>query len=147
MGTSIAQQKITTVFINDKSPILDLTCNDLTGLGIEVLFRLENIEDGISQLSALKDLPDVCIIDLDFYDKNVLTQIQKLKKEYPSLHLIAHSDIDAEKVVRVLIEIGFSGYLLVGSDADDFRKAIETVSNGKKYFSVGVYEIAGKYLQ
>ncbi len=147
METSIAQQKITTVFINDKSPILDLTCNDLTGLGIEVLFRLENIEDGISQLSALKDLPDVCIIDLDFYDKNVLTQIQKLKKEYPSLHLIAHSDIDAEKVVRVLIEIGFSGYLLVGSDADDFRKAIETVSNGKKYFSVGVYKIAGKYLQ
>jgi len=147
METSIAQQKITTVFINDKSPILDLTCTDLADSGIEVLFRSENIEEGFYQLSALKKLPDVCIIDLDFYDKNIVAELQKLKKKYPSLHLIAHSDIDTEKVVSALIEIGFRGYLLIGSDGDDFRKAIETVFNGKKYFSVGICDIVNNYLK
>ena len=57
METGTAQQKIALAFINDKSPILDLTCNDLVASGIEVLFRSENIEDGLSQLPALKTLP------------------------------------------------------------------------------------------
>ena len=130
METGIAQQKITLAFINDKSPILDLTCNELVASGIEVLFRSENIEDGLSQLSTLKELPKVCIIDLDFYDKNVLKQLQEFIKKYPAIKLIAHSDIDEEETVKTILEIGFSRYLLIGSDVNDFKKAIESVSNG-----------------
>jgi DNA-binding NarL/FixJ family response regulator len=130
METGIAQQKITLAFINDKSPILDLTCNELVASGIEVLFRSENIEDGLSQLSTLKELPTVCIIDLDFYDKNVLKQLQEFKKKYPAIKLIAHSDIDEEETVKTILEIGFSRYLLIGSDVNDVKKAIESVSNG-----------------
>ncbi len=36
MQTVTAQQKFTLAFINDKSPILDLICNDLIASGIEV---------------------------------------------------------------------------------------------------------------
>ena len=130
METGTAQQKIALAFINDKSPILDLTCNDLVASGIEVLFRSENIEDGLPQLSALKELPKVCIIDLDFYDRNVLKQLQEFIKKYPAIKLIAHSDIDEEETVKTILEIGFSRYLLIGSDVNDFKKAIESVSNG-----------------
>jgi DNA-binding NarL/FixJ family response regulator len=129
MKTGTTQQKITIAFINDKSPILDLICNDLVALGIEVLFRSENIKDGLSQLSALKTLPQVCVIDLDFYDKNIVAQLQELRTQYPTIKLIAHSDIDTEKVIKPLLEIGFSSYLLVGSDVDDFRKVIEAIIN------------------
>ncbi|GEM52107.1 hypothetical protein EB1_18970 [Empedobacter brevis NBRC 14943 = ATCC 43319] len=145
METGTAQKKITLAFINDKSPILDLTCNDLAASGIEVSFRSENIEDGLFQLSALKTLPNVCIIDLDFYNKNVLAQLQELRTQYPTIKLIAHSDIDAEKAVKSLLEIGFAGYLLIGSDVDDFKKAIDVVTNGDRYFSVGVAEITQEY--
>ena len=130
METGTAQQKITLSFMNDKSPILDLICNDLVASGIEVLFRSENIEDGLSQLSALKDLPTVCIIDINFYDKNVLKQLQELRAKYPALKLIAHSDIDEEETIKIILAIGFASYLLIGSDADDLKKAIESVSNG-----------------
>jgi DNA-binding NarL/FixJ family response regulator len=145
MKTGIAQQKNTLAFINDKSPILDLTYNNLVASGIEVLFRSENIKDGLSQLSTLKTLPQVCVIDLDFYDKNILAQLQELRSQYPTIKLISHSDIDTEKVVNPLLEIFFASYLLIGSDADDFKKAIEGVSNGKRYFSMGVAEIAKEY--
>ena len=128
METGTAQQRITLAFINDNSPILDLNCDNLVVSRLEVLFRSENIEDGLSQLSALKELPKVCIIDLDFYNKNVLEQLQKLRTQYPTIKLIAHSDIDTEKTVKSLLEIGFAGYLLIGSDADDFRKAIEVAT-------------------
>lgn len=127
METCTSQQKITLAFINDKIPILDLICNDLIASGLEVLSRFESIDDGLSQLSELKELPNVCIIDLDFYDKSVLAQLQELSTQYPTIKLIAHSDIDTETVGRILLDIGFSSCLLVGSDADDFRKVIEKV--------------------
>ncbi|MGS2739427.1 hypothetical protein [Sinomicrobium sp. M5D2P17] len=98
-----------------------------------------------SQLSALEELPQVCIIDIDFSDSKVLAQLHELKAKYPTLKLIAHSDDDSEQLVISLLEIGFNSYLLIGSDADNFKKAIEGVCNGKKYFSVGVSEIAREY--
>ena len=130
METCTSQQKITLAFINDKSPILDLICNDLIASGLEVLSRFESIDDGLSQLSELKELPNVCIIDLDFYDKNVLAQLQELRTQYPTIKLIAHSDIDDEKVGKGLLDIGFSSYLLVGSDVSDFKNAIDKSVNG-----------------
>ncbi|MDV4129817.1 DNA-binding response regulator [Elizabethkingia anophelis] len=123
METGTAKQKITLAFINDKSPILDVICNELANSRVEILFRSENIESGSSQLSVLTVLPDVCIIDLDFYDKNILSQLQELKTQYPTIKLIAHSDIDDEKVGKALLDIGFTNYLLVGSDVDDFKRA------------------------
>lgn len=145
METGTAKQKITLAFINDKSPILDVICNELANSGIEILFRSENIESGSSQLSVLTALPDVCIIDLDFYDKNVLAQLRELKTQYPTIKLIAHSDIDNEKAVISLLDIGVAAYLLIGSDKDDFKKAIEGVSDNGRYFSVGVAKIAREY--
>ncbi|WP_348797867.1 DNA-binding response regulator [Flavobacterium adhaerens] len=124
------EQKIILSFINDKSPILDLTCDDLIASGIKVLFRSESIEDGLFQLSTLKTLPKVCIIDLDFYDKQILAKLQKFRIEYSNVKLIAHTDIDNGTVGKILLDIGFSSCLLVGSDADDFKKAIDKAVNG-----------------
>ena len=130
METGTAQQKITLAFINDKSPILDIICNDLIASGIEVLFRSENIQDGLSKLSSLKTPLQVCVIDLDFFDKDIIALLQKLRTQYPTTKLIAHSDIDNEKVGKAMLEIGFSSYLLIGSDVDDFKKAINGAVNG-----------------
>jgi len=130
METDTHPQKMTLGFINDKSPILDRICNDLNALGIEVLFRLENIQDGLNYLLTLKILPKACIIDLDFYDKNILAQLQLLRTQYPTIQLIAHSDIDDKKVGKDLLDIGVSSYLLAGSDADDFKRAIDKDVNG-----------------
>ncbi|ADY52104.1 response regulator receiver protein [Pseudopedobacter saltans DSM 12145] len=145
METGTAQKKITLGFINDKNPIADIVCDDLTNLGFEILYRSEHIEDGITQLSALKSLPQVCIIDLDFYDSNVLTELRKLRKKYPSVKLIAFSEKDSEQSVKTLLNIGFEGYLLIGSDTDDFKKAIDVVTNSGRYFSVGIAKIAQEY--
>ncbi len=125
MKTGTVQEIISLSFINDKSPVTDNICKDLAASGMEILFRSESIEKGLSQLSSLNELPKFCIVDLDFYNQNVLKQLQELRKEYPSIKLVAHSDIDDEKVGKSLLEIGFSSYLLLGSDVDDFKKVIK----------------------
>ncbi len=77
------------------------------------------------QLSSLTELPNVCIFDLDFYDKNIFAQLQEFRTKYPSIKLNAHSDIDNVKVGNTLLDIGFSNYLLIGSDVDNFKKVIK----------------------
>ena len=129
MDTEKETKQISIAFINDKSPIVDAISKDLLTYGFEILFKLESIEDGIAQLSELKTLPQACIIDLDFYEKNILKQLQELRTKYPTIKLIAHSDIDDEKVGKYLLDIGFSSYLLIGNDAEYFRKVIEAVIN------------------
>ncbi len=125
METGTTHQNINLAFINDKSPILDFICNDLITSGFEVLFRSENIAEGLSKLSSLTELPNVCIFDLDFHDKNILAQLQKFRTKYPQIKFIAHSDIDNEKVGKTLLDIGFSSYLLIGSDVDNFKSALK----------------------
>lgn len=145
MVNSIKQTGI--AVINDKSPIIDIMCNDLVRAGIDILFRSENIESGLLQLSALEELPQVCVFDLDFSNGTILTQLRELKLKYPTIKFIAHSDDDSEETVSDLLEIGFDSYLLIGSDKEDFLTAIEGVCDGKKYFSTGISKIARKYFQ
>lgn len=145
MKAYTAQKRITLAFINDKSPVLDVICNDLTNSGIEILFQTENIEDGLSQLSALQTHLTVCIINLDFYDNNIMAQLQQLRSNYPDVKIIIHSDIDTEETVATILSLGIDGYLLTGSNADDFQNAIRAVSHDKKYFSMGVVAIVQKY--
>ena len=128
METGTSLQKVTLAFINDKSPILDIINNDLIDSGFDVLFRSETIQDGLSQLSVLTSLPEICLVDLDFYNRDIIKQLKRIKSEYPSINLIAHSDIDDNKIVKTILDIGFSGYLLVGSDIVNFKKSFRTIS-------------------
>ena len=134
-------------FINDKSVIIDHICDNFLDAGGTVTFCSKNIQDGLTQLSTVQETPEVCIIDLDFYEEDVLAQLQELKTSYPELKLIAHSDIDTEKTITSLLAIGIDGYLLLGSDPEDFRNAITSVLNNKKYFSAGVAKIAQEYFK
>lgn len=124
MDTDTKQDKVSIAFINDKSPIIDKICTDLLSAKFEILFQTENIENAISELEVIKKLPEICIIDLDFYDKSILKQLQKLRNLYPTIQLIAHSDIDDKKIAKDIIDIGFLSYFLLGTDIDDLKKAL-----------------------
>lgn len=75
----------------------------------------------------------------------ILSDLHELRAKYPTLKLIFHSDEHSEQAVISLLKLSFNGCLLIGSNANVFKKAIEGVCNGKKYFSVGVSEIAQEY--
>ena len=127
METDAHQKEISVAFINDISPVLDEICKSLATSGIKIVFRSEHIKDGLFQLSALKTLPKVCVIDLDFYSKEIIQQLIEIRTQYPSIKLIAYSDIDEENIVSSLVKLGFSSYLLVGSDTDDLKKAFKRI--------------------
>ncbi|MCL1690055.1 hypothetical protein [Elizabethkingia anophelis] len=55
-----------------------------------------------------------------------MKHLRELRSQHPKLKLIAHSDMDDEKIIRELAELGFSKYVLIG---EDIKKAIEGVVN------------------
>src|SRR5690606_36818001 len=114
--------RITTAFINDKSPVMDLINEDFLSSGIDVVFRSNNIAEGNNQLSSLTTLPDICIVDLDFSDKNIIKQLRELRDQYPTLKLLVHSDIDNQNIIKELSGLGFLKYVLI---ADDVKKAVD----------------------
>lgn len=116
---------IQVAFINDTSPLIDIICNELIASGVEVLFRSENVQQGLFQLSASRELPKAIIVDLNFDDRNLQVQLRELKSSYPNISLIAYGDSDADETVKALTEIGIKSYLLIGSDAEDFKRVIE----------------------
>lgn len=120
--------RITTAFINDKSPVMDLIHDDLISSGIDVVFRSNNVSEGRNQLSSLRTLPDICIVDLDFFNKNIMKQLRELRSEYPTLKLLAHSDIDNENIIKKLSGLEFSKYVLIGND---MKKVIDSVINDR----------------
>src|SRR5690606_19668972 len=93
----------------------------------DAVCRAATDADGNTQLSALSALPHICIIDLDFPDKDTMKQIRELRIQYPKLKLLAHSDMDDEKIIKELSGLGFSKYVLIGND---MKKAIYGVVNG-----------------
>ncbi|MGJ1526552.1 DNA-binding response regulator [Sphingobacterium spiritivorum] len=105
---------------------MDLIHDDLVSSGVDIVFRSDNVAEGNNQLSALKSLPNICIIDLDFSDKSIIKQLRELRSQYPTLKLIAHSDMDDEKIIKEFAELGFSKYVLIGND---MKKAIDEVVN------------------
>lgn len=117
---------ITVAFINDKSPIIDAIHDSLIASRINVLFREDDITNGEKQLSFFKAQPNICIIDLDFSDKDIISQLRKLRNQHPTPKLIAHSDMDDKKIIKELSELGFSKYILIG---EDMKKAIDSVIN------------------
>ncbi len=94
------------------------------------MFRTETVENCLHKLSELNTLPQVCVIDLNFHRQDIIAIIKKLRTHYPTIKLIAHSDIDDDKVGKALLNIGFSNYLILGSDIDDFKRAIDKTANG-----------------
>lgn len=93
METDAQKKEISVTFINDKSLVLDEICNSLSTSGTEIVFRSEDIKGGLFQLSTFKTLPKACIIDLDFYSKEIIKQFREFRTQYPSIKLIAHSEM------------------------------------------------------
>lgn len=54
---------------------------------------------------------------------------------------------DDEGSVKDMLKTGVSGYILKYADPDEIVTAVNELSGGKKYFSVGISGIATEYFK
>lgn len=93
------------------------------GTGSQVLDRLS------------QEAFDLVLLEVSLPGKDGIDTMRAIRKEHPSLPVLAHSTLtDIEYVNSMLIE-GASGYLVKGGDTDELLKAIRAVMAGERYLS------------
>ena len=105
---------------------------------IEVIGEAENGADGVKM--ALRDYPDVILMDLVMETMDGIEATEVILKEWPEAKiLILTSFLDDEKVYPAM-EAGASGYLLKTSSASDIAKAIRRTYSGEAIIEEAVSE-------
>lgn len=98
---------------------------------LSIVFAAEN---GNSLLNNLKiSLPDVLLLDIQMPDMSGIDLCQQIAKDYPSVKILALTNMDESFYVKQMIRNGAAGYLLKNTDQLTMIDAIEEVMMGNQY--------------
>lgn len=98
-------------------------------------------EQVLIQLLDSKQQPDLILLDVMFGKSDGKELCKKIKKEYPSIKIIALTSYSDISTVKTAILAGFDGYLLKSEDRQTMIDAIQTVMAGEQFFSSQVKNI------
>ncbi|NNE45506.1 MAG: response regulator transcription factor [Rhodothermales bacterium] len=99
---------------------------------IDVVGEAENGRQAVELTASLK--PDVVFMDITMPELNGLEAAEMIGRDLPEVHVIMLSvHTDFQYVVRALRQAGASGYVLKDARPDEYRAAIQAVTNGGVY--------------
>jgi len=78
-------------------------------------------------------LPDVLLLDIQMPGKSGIELAGIINKKYPSVKIIALTNIDILIQVKKMLQQGCMGYLLKDTSPDTLVLAIETVHSGRQF--------------
>lgn len=77
---------------------------------------------------------DVILMDINMPKLDGLGCTKMVRKKFPDVKVIALSQYDEKRFVKMMVKNGASGYLLKDADKDILEKAIRQVHAGGQYF-------------
>lgn len=103
---------------------------------IEVVSKLTSGDFALAYLKQQE--VDLLITDYAMPDMDGLTLVKKAKQIKPSLKIIVLSMHDEVVMIREMLAAGVDGYILKKYAQQELVNAIETISNGRQYWSAEV---------
>lgn len=91
-------------------------------------------------LAAQQSLPDILLLDISLPDSTGNELVRLIRKQYPSIKIIALTSMDAPYQVKDMMKKGCLGYLLKTSAPAVIIEAIERVYLGEEYLAPGLKE-------
>ena len=80
-----------------------------------------------------KNIPDVLLLDIQMPGKSGPELAVIIAKKYPTVKMIALTNVDVISQVKQMLQKGCLGYLLKDVSPEILLKAIETVHNGQQF--------------
>ncbi len=104
-----------------------------TSAGIDVVDEAENGKEALIKLQ--KNQADLVIMDINMPEMNGVNATKKITTEFPDVKVLALTMSDDDQHIRQMIQAGASGYILKSSGKNELTMAIESIMDGKHYFS------------
>ncbi len=93
---------------------------------------------------ALKEIgeykPDIVLTDINMPDMDGIELSKEIKKNFPSINIIALSMYGERDTISEMLKAGVSAYILKNTGKKELLKAIEKVAAGGTFFSEEVTE-------
>jgi two-component system nitrate/nitrite response regulator NarL len=114
--------------------------------GIQLLLEYEdNIQivgtanDGEALLEIIaKKRPTVVLTDIRMPKMDGIEATKRIKKDYPSIRVIAFTMFDQMDAIEQMLQAGASGYLLKNSSLNEVLTAIQKVANNETYYDANI---------
>lgn len=104
--------------------------------GIKMVQTYASFEDAEPYL--ISDFPDVILLDIELPGINGIEAILRIKKKYPSGHIIILTVYDNESNIFKALSNGASGYLTKNSSPSKILDSIKEVMQGGGPLSAGI---------
>ena len=135
-----------------QNPIRVILADDheLVRDGIKLLLESEEnivvVDEGSDGAEALEIVQkhtdvDILIVDIRMPKMTGIEVVDAIRKQNIPIKTLVLSMHDSEEYVLKSIEAGADGYLLKGSNKEEFLKALQTINDGGKYFSGDISSI------
>lgn len=117
--------------------------------GVELVNQFGTAEIALRtiQNAAVKDLPDLILLDLRLPGMQGLEALAKCRECAPKTKVIVLTQSDHEQDVLKAIALGASGYLLKSATLDEITSSIHTVMDGGAPLDKGVAKFILESLQ
>lgn len=122
--------------------ILVVDDHELFRSGVKVLINtMGNIDiieasDGQECIEVLKHTtPDVILMDINMPNMDGIEATKKALSENSDLKILILSMFDDSKYYNTLIDLGVKGFLLKDSNVEELKNGIQSVLEGRSYFS------------
>ncbi len=107
--------------------------------GLKMVSSYASYEEAEPQLTA--DYPDVILLDIELPGLNGLEAISKIKKKYPSAHILILTVYENEQNIFKALRSGAAGYLTKNTPSSKIIEAIKEVMHGGGSLSASVAKL------
>jgi two-component system invasion response regulator UvrY len=127
-------EKIKIVVADDHVVLRNGLAELIRKLGYTVLFESSNGKELIESLDK-DNLPDVVLMDINMPQMDGFAATHWLKINYPKIKVLALSMYDDEGAIIRMLKSSARGYLLKSAEAEDLKRAIDSVYSKGFYYS------------
>jgi len=113
----------------------------------EVTLDVSNGKELIKALSVNRQLPDICVLDINMPEMNGYETAKKLKELFPQTKILALSMYDSEYNIVKMLKSGANGYVLKETDTQELYRALMSVYKNGYFHSEIVSGIVIKMMQ
>jgi len=129
--------KVKVLVVDDHPMVLEGMKSMLQQISfVEMTVTASNAYEALEKIKTT--FPDIVITDINMPEISGIELTLKIRKEYPSVRIIAMSTFKERSYISQMIQNGASGYLVKSASKEEIEEAILSVFEGKLYMSLDV---------